>query len=104
MPRSLGLTSLRILAALRDGEAYGLDLVARTGMPSGTVYPTLARLKRSGLVVARWEDQRLAEREGRPRRRYYELSADGSRALAVGATRIAEVAAVLGAVGGADAG
>ena len=63
MPRSLGLTSLRILAAVRDGEAYGLDLVVRTGLPSGTVYPTLGRLKRSGLLVARWEDQRVAERE-----------------------------------------
>lgn len=95
MPRPLGLTSLQILAAVRDGNAYGLDLVARTGLPSGTIYPTLGRLKRSGLVVARWEDQRVAEREGRPRRRYYELSADGSRALAEGAARVEETAAAL---------
>lgn len=96
MPRPLGLTSLRILAAVRDGEAYGLDLVARTGLPSGTVYPTLGRLKRSGLLRARWEDQRVAERGGRPRRRYYELSAEGARALAEGAERVADAAALLG--------
>lgn len=97
MPRGLGMTSLRILVSIRDGVAYGLDIVARTGMPSGTVYPTLSRLKQRGLVTARWEDQRVAEREGRPRRRYYELTGEGRAALAEGAARIAELAADLGA-------
>lgn len=97
MPRALGVTSLQILGAIRDGVAYGLDIVAHTGMPSGTVYPTLGRLKRSGLVRARWEDQRIADREGRPRRRYYELTGDGAAALTAGASRIAGIAADLGA-------
>ena len=96
MPRPLGITSLQILAAIRDGHAYGLDLVARTGLSSGTVYPTLGRLRRAGLVETRWEDQRVAEREGRPRRRYYHLSRDGARALEQGAARVAEAAAALG--------
>jgi DNA-binding PadR family transcriptional regulator len=104
MARSLGLTSLRILAAVRDGSAYGLDLIARTGLPSGTVYPTLGRLKRSGLLVARWEDQRVAEREGRPRRRYYALSADGARALVAGVERVAAAAAELDGAPGRTAG
>jgi len=95
MPRPLGITSLEILGAVRDGVSYGLDIVMHTGMPSGTVYPTLARLKKSGLVRAYWEDQRIAEREGRPRRRYYELTADGSKALARGAARLADLAAAL---------
>lgn len=95
MARSLGVTSLRILSAIRDGVAYGLDIVTQTGMPSGTVYPTLGRLKKRGLVVARWEDQRVAEREGRPRRRYYELTADGANALAEGVARLRNVAADL---------
>ncbi len=95
MPRPLGISSLRILAAVRDGIAYGLDIVAHTEMPSGTVYPTLGRLKRSGLLAARWEDQRVAEREGRPRRRYYELTAEGAGALANGLARVASVAAEL---------
>lgn len=85
MPRPLGITSLRILAAIRDGSTYGLDLVARTALPSGTVYPTLSRLKKAGLVRATWENQRVAEREGRPRRRYYSLTPDGASALAEGA-------------------
>jgi PadR family transcriptional regulator PadR len=96
MARGLGITSLQILGAVRDGRAYGLDIVAGTRLPSGTVYPTLGRLKASGLVRARWEDQRVADREGRPRRRYYELTADGERALAAGAARVAAVAASLG--------
>jgi len=92
MPRSLGITSLKILGAIRDGVSYGLDIVARTSMPSGTVYPTLGRLKKSGMVKAEWEDQRVAEREGRPRRRYYELTADGTTALADGTARVVNLA------------
>lgn len=104
MPRPLGITSLEILASIRDGNAYGLDLVARTGLASGTVYPTLGRLRRSGLVEARWEDQRVAEREGRPRRRYYRLTADGARVLREGAARVAEAAATLGPAASGGAG
>jgi len=95
MPRALGITSLQILAAIRDGHAYGLDVVAHTGLPSGTVYPTLGRLRKSGLVRPHWEDQRVAEAEGRPRRRYYDLSPDGARALAEGTSRVAAAAASL---------
>ena len=92
MPRSLGTTSLRILAAIRAGDSYGLDIIAATGLASGTVYPTLGRLRRSGLVVPRWEDTRVAEREGRPRRRYYALSPAGEEALREGAGRIRALA------------
>jgi len=95
MSRPLGITSLQILAAIRDGHAYGLELVARTGLASGTVYPTLGRLRRSGLVETHWEDQRVAEKDGRPRRRYYHLTGDGARALEEGAARVAEAAATL---------
>lgn len=103
MPRPLGITSLQILSAIRDPKAYGLELVTRTGLPTGTIYPTLGRLKKRGLIRASWEDQRVAEREGRPRRRYYELTADGARELAKGASRVADLAANLNAqsVGGA---
>ena len=95
MARSLGSTTLQILAAIRDGTSYGLDIVAGTGLPSGTVYPTLGRLKKRGLVMARWEDQRVADRERRPRRRYYELTGAGTSALAEGAARMRALAARL---------
>jgi DNA-binding PadR family transcriptional regulator len=99
MPRPLGLRALQILAAIRGGSAYGLDIVATTGLPSGTVYPTLGRLRRTGHLRARWEEQRLADREGRSRRRYYELSPAGEKALAEGTERVTEMARVLEARG-----
>ena len=95
MPRPLGITTLQILNAIRDGHAYGLDIVASTGLPSGTVYPTLGRLEKGGLVRASWEDQRQAAGEGRPRRRYYELTGPGRAALAEGAARVVRLASEL---------
>ena len=95
MPRRLGITTLQLLAAIRDGDVYGLELVAATGLPSGTVYPTLGRLRQRGLIRASWEDQRIADREGRPRRRYYELTAEGAAALAQGLERLQALAADL---------
>ena len=95
MPRLLGVTSLLILRAIRDGVCYGLDIVTRTRLPSGTVYPTLGRLRKSGLVKAHWEDQRRAEREGRPRRRYYELTQRGVETLTEGAAQMRGIASAL---------
>ncbi len=96
MPRSLGATTLQILAAVRDGRSYGLDIVAHTGLPSGTVYPALSRCSKRGLVRSRWEDADVAEAEARPRRRYYELTSDGAGRLAEGTARMAHLASELG--------
>ncbi len=52
-----------------------------TGLPSGTVYPALSRLERSGHLRSRWEDAELAHREKRPPRRYYTITASGAEAL-----------------------
>lgn len=59
-------------------EWYGLEMVWATGLPSGTVYPIISRLERCGWILSRWEDPAEHEAEGRPRRRYYRLSADGA--------------------------
>ena len=87
MPRPLGDTTLQVLAAVRDGARYGLDIVDRTDLPSGTVYPVLARLRDRGLLASRWEDDAVAEREGRPRRKYHEVTGEGARVLAEAAER-----------------
>ena len=58
-----------------------IDIVDVTGYPTGTVYPALRRLERDGYVRSRWEDDRSARRDGRPARRYYELTASGVKAL-----------------------
>lgn len=88
MPRPLGHQTLRVLAAVRDGARYGLDIVERTELPSGTVYPVLARLRRRGLLESRWEEDEVAASEGRPRRKYHRLTAEGYRVLDRAAERL----------------
>jgi PadR family transcriptional regulator PadR len=70
---------VKVLAEMVDGaERYGLDLMRETGLKSGTVYPLLERLETSGLVRSRWEERDPSE-AGRPRRRFYKLTATGVR-------------------------
>jgi len=71
-----------VLDALAAGARYGFDVIDRTGLPSGTVYPALARLEHEALVSSHWEAQRIAQRDKRPPRRYYEVTAAGRRRLA----------------------
>ena len=80
-PRALGPSTIAVLKALTTAR-YGLDIMTLTGLPSGTVYPTLTRMETRGYVKGVWERAGTAEREGRPRRRYYELTPTGLRALA----------------------
>ena len=61
---------------------YGLDMGAATGLPSGTIYPILARLERIGWVESDWEDPEAHIAEGRPRRRYYRLTREGAESAA----------------------
>ena len=91
--RRLGYATAEILQAIVHGHRYGFDIMEQTGLPSGTVFPTLARVEKRGLVRARWEDERAARREGRPRRRYYELTAQGETALSEAITRMQAFAA-----------
>lgn len=80
--RNLRPSAFAILTALVDGAGYGFDVMTATGLPSGTVYPVLSRMERDGLVRSRWEDVRIARREKRPPRRYYEATALGAERLA----------------------
>lgn len=59
-----------VIHALRAGSGGTFDL------PTGTVYPALHRLERAGLVRAAWSVV------GGRRRRTYQLTAAGRRALA----------------------
>ncbi|HEY6278735.1 MAG TPA: helix-turn-helix transcriptional regulator [Streptosporangiaceae bacterium] len=59
-----------IMEALRAGSGGQLDL------PTGTIYPALHRLERAGLVRAAWSEG------GGRRRRLYQLTPAGKRALA----------------------
>ncbi|UCM91340.1 PadR family transcriptional regulator [Streptomyces marincola] len=77
-----GVLEFCVLALLRDGPRYGVELVdhlARTPVMAtsqGTIYPLLSRLRRSGLV-----DTELRESSVGPSRRYYDLTDAGRAAL-----------------------
>jgi DNA-binding PadR family transcriptional regulator len=72
-----------LLSVLEPGPAHGWAVIeslrSRSGgafdLPTGTIYPALHRLERAGLVRGSWSTG-----PGR-RRRVYELTAAGRRAL-----------------------
>jgi PadR family transcriptional regulator PadR len=77
-----GLVELCVMAALRDEEAYGYQIVEKLGQIPGlevtesTVYPVLARLARDRCVTVR-----TSPSPSGPPRRYYRLSDPGRRRL-----------------------
>jgi PadR family transcriptional regulator PadR len=79
-----GQLELVVLAALRDGPRHGYAIIKELRERSrgefdvleGTLYPALHRLEQAGLIKSRW-----ATAAGR-RRRVYELTARGTKALA----------------------
>ena len=69
----------RVLGAFLEDPAaprYGYDLMKAARLPSGTLYPLLARLERQKLVVSAWE---TPQQEGQRPRKYYQLTSEGIR-------------------------
>ena len=85
--RSLSYAATAVLEAVASGHQYGFDVIAVTGLASGTVYPALRRLEDAGCVESRWEDHRVAQREVRPVRKYYQVTDSGQEALAAALLR-----------------
>ena len=77
-----GLLEPCLLASLRHGEAYGYELAARLEaaglgrIRGGSLYPSLLRLEKQGLLVADWRAG-----DGGPGRKYYALTPAGRAAL-----------------------
>lgn len=94
--RPLSYNAALVLQALTQGSPYGFEIMRVTDLPSGTVYPLLRRLEAGGLVRSRWEDETEATDEGRPARRYYEITGEGEQALAGALDRIAAQQRALG--------
>lgn len=78
---SLTYPTAAVLLAIRSGYRYGFDIMDATGLPDGTVYPILRRLERRGVLDGHWEEEDVARREQRPRRRYYRLTPVGEEAM-----------------------
>jgi len=84
-----------VLRAVAAGHRYGFDVMERCALPSGTVYPTLRRLDRAGLLASGWEDEDAAHAEGRPRRCTYHLTPAGRAALPEADAKLTELQRVL---------
>ena len=91
-PRLTRPTAL-VLFALSRGVRYGFDILDDTALESGTIYPILRRLEEAGCVRSRWEPAERAHAEGRPPRRYYELTGAGAEALREALVRFPDVRA-----------
>ena len=79
MPRRSNIskqTRTAFLALLERPQdwCYGYDLMERTGLASGTLYPMLIRLCDQGSLEARWVP---SPHEGRPPRHAYRLTPSG---------------------------
>jgi transcriptional regulator len=80
-----GHLDMIVLAALAPGPAHGYAVIEELkrrsagafDLPEGTIYPVLHRLEQAGLLAGRW----VTAESGR-RRRVYELTRRGERALA----------------------
>ena len=69
----------RVLGAFLADPAeprYGYDLMKAARLPSGTLYPLLARLEQQKLVTSAWE---TPQQEGQRPRKYYQLTGEGIR-------------------------
>ncbi|MDQ0847989.1 PadR family transcriptional regulator [Streptomyces sp. V1I6] len=76
-----GTVGERRSSVLADG-LYGLELSKRSGLPNGTLFPILERLRQAGWVERYWEQDAIAEKEGRPRRRFYRITPKGAELAA----------------------
>jgi DNA-binding PadR family transcriptional regulator len=78
---NLTYTTGIVLQCIAQGYRYGFDIMDRSGLPDGTVYPALRRLEQAGALEAEWEPQGHAQEQRRPPRRYYSLTASGEELL-----------------------
>jgi PadR family transcriptional regulator, regulatory protein PadR len=76
------LQTIAVLQAMLEAPThahYGLQIAGQTHLPTGTIYPILARLEKAGWVSSTWETREPSELE-RPRRRLYMLTGSGAQA------------------------
>ncbi len=74
-----GRLVLQAFLDLPAQELWGYQLSQATGVKPGSLYPILQRFLAAGWIRDRWEDVD-EQTEGRRRRRYYVLTAEGERA------------------------
>lgn len=70
------LKVLRFLLGMPTVPRSGAEIAKATHVSSGTLYPMLVRLETAGWLSSEWEEVDPRE-QGRPRRRFYSLTALG---------------------------
>jgi PadR family transcriptional regulator PadR len=73
-PRWTPQTAVVVAQLMAKDRQWGRLLAEATGLKTGTVHPILMRLEEEGMAVSEWEADAP---QGRPRRRYYTMTADG---------------------------
>lgn len=79
-----GVVEIVILGMLAQGERYGSQIVdelsaqPELSISAGTIYPLLSRLKKGGLIHSTWQESPVG-----PPRKYYRLTDEGRRELAL---------------------
>ncbi|WP_161793725.1 PadR family transcriptional regulator [Agreia bicolorata] len=89
LPMEYSILSAVVELSASETDPYGYTIAASIARSDesrgltahGTLYKTLGRLVEGGMLVAVWEAPETAESDGRPRRRLYEVTAAGARAL-----------------------
>ena len=87
LPINLSQLELSILSVLVEKERYGLEIIeavnsateGKRTLSLGSLYTTLHRLEKKGLITSRWGET-VEPRQG-ARRRYYQLTAPGLEVL-----------------------
>jgi PadR family transcriptional regulator, regulatory protein PadR len=75
--------TMKVLLSLLDGgntPLSGAEMAKLTGLASGSLYPILLRLEKAGWLDSQWEASDPCEL-GRPRRRFYTMTALGQAKL-----------------------
>jgi PadR family transcriptional regulator, regulatory protein PadR len=98
-----GSAELLILSLLEDQPRHGYDIGRLIEMRSrgalhfhvASLYPLLYRLEKRGWIQGRW-----VEKPNQRRRRYYRLTADGQRVLALQRRKWREFVGAVGRIAG----
>jgi PadR family transcriptional regulator PadR len=91
----LSVQSIKVLGALMtrpEEQLSGAEIAKATQLASGTLYPILLRLEKAGWLQSRWEVEDPREL-GRPRRRFYKITAKGAKSLNAAARDLGPVLA-----------
>jgi PadR family transcriptional regulator, regulatory protein PadR len=73
---------IKIFLAEPDRPHYGMEIMRRTGLSSGSVYPALAAFRKHRWLTVGTEDID-PHTEGRPPRRFYKITGDALTAARI---------------------